>query len=104
MANSFLVLVPHKTLHGTISILIQRPKLATNVGKMGARKEGRMFAHPWLSHDCFVPHRVCLFFNRKARSGLADLIKNIPRGGREKPWKQISRNFDSVLMLMMNEY
>ena len=38
MADSFLVLVPHKTLHGTISILIQRPKLATNVGKMGAVK------------------------------------------------------------------
>ena len=28
MADSFLVLVPHKTLHDTISILIQRPKLA----------------------------------------------------------------------------
>ena len=39
MANSFLVLVPPKTLHGTISILIQRPKLATNVGKMGAVKK-----------------------------------------------------------------
>ena len=38
MADSFLILVPHKTLHGTISILIQRPKLATNVGKMGAVK------------------------------------------------------------------
>ena len=39
MANSFLVLVSYKTLHGTISILIQRPKLATNVGKMGAAKK-----------------------------------------------------------------
>ena len=38
MADSFLVLVPHKTLHGTISILIQRPELATNVGKTGAVK------------------------------------------------------------------
>ena len=43
MANSFLVLVPHKTLHGTISILIQRPKLATNVGKMGAVKNKMPF-------------------------------------------------------------
>ena len=38
MANGFLVLVPHKTLHGTISILIQRSKPATNVGQMGAVK------------------------------------------------------------------
>ena len=43
MANSFLVLVPHKTLHGTISILIQQPKLATNVGKMGAVKNKMPF-------------------------------------------------------------
>ena len=43
MADSFLVLVPHKTLHGTISILIQRPKLATNVGKMGAVKNKMPF-------------------------------------------------------------
>ena len=43
MANSFLVLVPHKTLHGTISILIQRPKLATNVDKMGAVKNKMPF-------------------------------------------------------------
>ena len=43
MANSFLVLVPHETLHGTISILIQRPKLATNVGKMGAVKNKMPF-------------------------------------------------------------
>ena len=42
MANSFLVLVPHKTLHGTISILIP-PKLATNVGKMGAVKNKMPF-------------------------------------------------------------
>ena len=39
MANSFLVLVPHKTLHGTISSLIQRMKLAANVGKMRAVKD-----------------------------------------------------------------
>ena len=45
MANSFLVLVPHKTLHGTISILVQRPKLATNAGKMGAVKN-KMFLIP----------------------------------------------------------
>ena len=38
MANSLLVLVPHKKVHGTISILIQRPKLAANAGKMGAVK------------------------------------------------------------------
>ena len=43
MADSFLVLVPHKTLHGTISILIQRPKLATDVGKMGAVKNKMPF-------------------------------------------------------------
>ena len=43
MADSFLVLVPHKTLHGTISILIQRPKLATNVGKTGAVKNKMPF-------------------------------------------------------------
>ena len=43
MADSFLVLVPHKTLHGTISILIQRLKLATNVGKMGAVKNKMPF-------------------------------------------------------------
>ena len=43
MADSFLVLVPHKTLHGTISILIQRPKLATNVRKMGAVKNKMPF-------------------------------------------------------------
>ena len=43
MANSFLVLVPHRTLHGTISILIQRPELATNVGKMGAVKNKMPF-------------------------------------------------------------
>ena len=43
MADSFLVLVPHKTLHGTISISIQRPKLATNVGKMGAVKNKMPF-------------------------------------------------------------
>ena len=42
MADSFLVLVPHKTLHGTIS-LIQRPKLATNVCKMGAVKNKMPF-------------------------------------------------------------
>ena len=38
MANSFLVLVLHKTLHGTISILLERPKLAANVGNMGPVK------------------------------------------------------------------
>ena len=43
MADSFLVLVPHKTLHGTISILMQPPKLATNVGKMGAVKNKMPF-------------------------------------------------------------
>ena len=43
MADSFLVLVPYKTLHGTISILIQRRKLATNVGKMGAVKNKMPF-------------------------------------------------------------
>ena len=43
MADSFLVLVPHKTLHGTISIWIQRPKLAKNVGKMGAVKNKMPF-------------------------------------------------------------
>ena len=47
MADSFLVLVPHKTLHGTISILIQRPKLATNVGKMGAVKNKMPFIPRW---------------------------------------------------------
>ena len=31
MADSFLVLVPHKTLHGTISILIQRPNLHAGI-------------------------------------------------------------------------
>ena len=43
MADSFLVLVPHKTLHGAISISIQRPKLATDVGKMGAVKNKMPF-------------------------------------------------------------
>ena len=42
MANSFLVLVPQKTPHGTISFLIvsmiQQTKLAANVGKMRAVK------------------------------------------------------------------
>ena len=38
MANSLLVLVPHKTLHGTISYLIQRTKLALNVGTLRALK------------------------------------------------------------------
>ena len=38
VANSLLVLVPHKTLHGTISILIQRTKVAADVGKMSAVK------------------------------------------------------------------
>ena len=40
LADSLLALVPHKfvfkTLHGTISVLIQRTKLAANVGKMRA--------------------------------------------------------------------
>ena len=39
MADSPLVLVPHKTLHGTISILIQLKEMAANVGKMGAVKK-----------------------------------------------------------------
>ena len=38
VANSLLVLVPYKTLHGTISFLIQRTKLAANVGKTRAVK------------------------------------------------------------------
>ena len=48
VADSLLVFVPHKTLHGTISILIQRPKLATNVGKMGAVKNKM----PWSRTKC----------------------------------------------------
>ena len=59
MADSFLVLVPHKTLHGTISILIQRPKLATNVGKMGAVKNKMPFIPqcpgPAQGHEYSVP-------------------------------------------------
>ena len=44
-ANSFLVtkFVPHKTPHGTISNLTQRPKLAANVGKTGAVKNKMSF-------------------------------------------------------------
>ena len=38
VANSLLVLVPHKTLHGTISFSIQQTKLAANVGKTRAVK------------------------------------------------------------------
>ena len=38
VANSLLVLVPHRTLHGIISILVQRMKLAADVGKMRAVK------------------------------------------------------------------
>ena len=38
VANSLLVLAPHKTLHGTISFLIQRTRLAANVGKTRAVK------------------------------------------------------------------
>ena len=54
MANSFLVLVPHKTLHGTISILIQRPKLATNVGiKGGSQKQNAVHPPmPWSRTKC----------------------------------------------------
>ena len=43
VANSLLVLMPHKTLHGTISILIQRTKSAANVGKMRAVKNKMPF-------------------------------------------------------------
>ena len=28
--------MPHETLHGTVSILVERPKVAVDVGKMGA--------------------------------------------------------------------
>ena len=54
MADSFLVFVPHKTLHGTISILIQRPKLATNVGKIGGSQKQNAFHPP----NALVPHKV----------------------------------------------
>ena len=39
MTNGFLVSVPHERLHGTISILKQRPELLTNVCKVRAVKE-----------------------------------------------------------------
>ena len=39
MTNGFLVPVPHERLHGTISILEQRPKLPTNVRKVRAVKD-----------------------------------------------------------------
>ena len=38
MKYGFLVSVPHARLHGTISILKQRPKLPTNVYKVRAVK------------------------------------------------------------------
>ena len=57
MANSFLVLVPHKTLRGTISILI-RPKLATNVGKMRAVKNKMPFI-PQCPGSAQVQRRRC---------------------------------------------
>ena len=39
MTNGFLVSVPHERLHGTISILKQRPELPTNVCKVRAVKD-----------------------------------------------------------------
>ena len=39
MTNGFLVLVPHERLHGTISILKQRPELPMNVCKVQAVKD-----------------------------------------------------------------
>ena len=36
MTNGFLVSVPHERLHGTISILEQRPELPTNVQSAGS--------------------------------------------------------------------
>ena len=39
MTNGFLVPVPHERLHGTISILEQRPELPTNVRKVRAVKD-----------------------------------------------------------------
>ena len=39
MTNGFLVSVPHERLHGTISILKQRPELPTNVRKVRAVKD-----------------------------------------------------------------
>ena len=39
MTNSFLDSVPHEGLHGTISILEQRPELPTNVRKTWAGKD-----------------------------------------------------------------
>ena len=35
MADILLVLMPHETLHGTISILVHWSKRATDVGKLG---------------------------------------------------------------------
>ena len=39
MTHGFLVPVPHERLHGTISILEQRPELPTNVHKVRAVKD-----------------------------------------------------------------
>ena len=39
MTNGFLVPVPRERLHGTISILEQRPELPTNVRKVRAVKD-----------------------------------------------------------------
>ena len=84
MVNSFLVLVPHKTLHGTISILIQRPKLATNVGKMGAVKNkmpfipqcpglaqsaaAEMLGDGWSSKPTLFHWHSCTCTNQNAKS------------------------------------
>ena len=38
MADRLRAFAPHKTLHGTISILTQCTKLAANVGKVGTVK------------------------------------------------------------------
>lgn len=38
MADRILVLIPHNTMHDTVSILVQKPKLAANVGRNGAIK------------------------------------------------------------------
>ena len=54
MANSFLVLVPHKTLHGTISILNTTSEAGDECGRNGgSEKENAVHPPmPWSRTKC----------------------------------------------------
>ena len=54
MTNGFLVPVPHERLHGTISILEQRPELPTNVCKVRAVKD----IMPLIAHRMCIAQRA----------------------------------------------